>query len=202
MKPTLAGLILATVFSPLLFAQQGRPDHRPGGFPGFGDPSRRTEMMADRLAEDIGLSRDQRNAMKDLLDRAQDSARPLQEELQSIRTDIKSAIRAGKGPETLTPLHEKLGTNHVKLAAIQSAAFADALKTLNESQKNDADIVYDVLGFVASTSGRGPIMPRGGPGGPEGFGAPGRHPPTDPGHGVPQPKGDRGSRSDGRESPP
>jgi Spy/CpxP family protein refolding chaperone len=208
MPPTFATLALfaaltLTFVTPL--AAQDRPaERRPGGFPGPGDPSRRTEMIADRLAEDIGLSRDQRNAIKDLFDRAQNAARPFQDQLQSAHAAIRAAIRAGTNTEAIASLHVQIGTNTVQLAAIQSAAFGDALKILTAAQTNDADILYEVLGFVAGPGPRSPNPFRGGPGGPGGpggFGNPGRRQPGFPNPGTPSTPEPHGSAQDGPMPP-
>jgi hypothetical protein len=183
MKPTLMGLVIGgfLVLHPL--AQPALPGGGPRGFPGFGDPARRTEMMVDRLAEDIGLNRDQWKAMKDLFAKAQTSAKPLQDELQGARKAVREAIVAGKAPAELDLLHQQIGTHYAKLAAIQSAAFADALKLLKDDQKNDADVIYEILGIVAGSGGRGGMPMHGGPGGrgPGGLGPGGPPPPGDPG---------------------
>jgi hypothetical protein len=174
MKLTLTGLIMGVTVTSLLLAQQPPPDHRPGGFPGFGDPARRMEMMVDRLAEDIGLNRDQRKEMKDICDKAQTSAKPLQDELQNTRKAIKEAVKTGKQQEELKALHQQIGASHAKLAAIESAAFADALKLLTDNQKNDADFVFEFLGLIVGSGGRVGMPIRGAPGG---FGGPGDRPP-------------------------
>jgi hypothetical protein len=135
--------------------------------------------------------------MRDLFVQAQTSAKPLQDDLQNARKAVKEAIVAGKAPAELDQLHQQIGAHYAKLAAIQSAAFAAALRLLKEDQKNDADIVYEILGFVAGSGGRGLGMPmHGGPGGgrgPERFG-PGGRPPSG-GRGdfgpPPKPRGDK-----------
>jgi hypothetical protein len=185
MKTILAGLILGGVLGSQLLAQLPPSGGPRGGFPGFGDPARRTEMLADRLAEDLGLNRDQRKEVKDILDQTQTAAKPLQDELQGTRQALKVAVRAGKPAAELEPLHQQIGVASAKLAALQSAAFAESLKLLKDDQKNDADILYEVLGMIAGSSAR-PTMPRrGGPGGPDGFRDPGSHAPR--GAGGPRP---------------
>jgi len=190
MKPVSMGLMVGGCLVLCLLAQPGPPGGRGGGFPGFGDPARRTEMIVDRLAEDIGLSPSQWREMKNLFARAQTSAKPVQEELQSARKAIKEAVVAGKAPAELDQLHQQVGAAHAKLAAIQSAAFADALKLLKDEQKSDADIVYEVLGLVAGSGGRGPMPMRGAPGGrgPDPLGPGHPPPPGGPGEFGPPPK--------------
>lgn len=195
MKATLMGVIIGGFLALQPLAQPVLPGGKPGGFPGFGDPARRTEMTVDVLAEEIGLDRDQRKGMKDLFVKALTSATPLQDQLQSTRKAVREAVVAGKAPAELGPLHEQIGATYAKLAAIQSAAFAEALKLLKDDQKNDAGIVYERLGLVAGSGGRGAMPMHGGPGGRgfggrgpggppsggpggsrDGFGAPGRQP--------------------------
>lgn len=183
MKPVLMGLIVSGFLVSHPLAQPAPPGGRARGFPGFGDPARHIEMIVDRLAEDIALNRDQWREMKNLFAKAQTSAKPLQDELQSTRKAIREAIVAGKPAAELDLLHQQVGATCAKLAAIQSAAFADALKFLKDEQKSDAHIVYEVLGLVAGSGGR-PAMPmRGGPGG---------RGPDHPGPGGPPPPGGPG----------
>jgi len=180
MKTILLGLVLGGVLTSQLLAQIPPPAGPRGGF-GFGDPARRTEMLADRLAEDLGLNRDQREEVQDILAQTQTAAKPLQEELQSTRKSLKEAVKEGKPAAELEPMHQQVGGVTAKLAALQSAAFAEALKLLSDAQKTDADILYEVLGMVAGPAGR-PAMPlRGGPGGPDGFRDPGGRGPRGPG---------------------
>jgi Spy/CpxP family protein refolding chaperone len=187
MNSILATILLAGALHAPLFAQERPAERRPVGPLGLGDPSRRHEMIADRLAEDLGLTRDQRNALKEIFDRVTDSARPLQDQLVSIHAAIRAAIRAGTNAETLVALHDQLGVTAAKLATIQSAAFGDVLKILNPAQAKDADIVYEVLGIAVGPVTRGPLPFRGGLGGPGGFGGPGRHKPGTPGPPAPPP---------------
>ena len=178
MKRILLGLILAAIIIPSALAQQpaARPGGRSGGFQGMVDPARRSELMVERLAEDIGLNKDQRKQMKGVIDNAQSSSKPLQQELQDTRKEIKEDIKAQKNEAELDALHQKLGATYAKLAAVQSSAFADALKLLKDDQKEDADTIYDTLSVVTGSGGggRGGMMMRGGPGGfgPGGFGPP------------------------------
>jgi len=195
MKTTLAGVIIGGFLALHSLAQPSLPGGKPGGFPGFGDPARRTEMIVDRLAEDIGLDRDQWKGMKDLFTKAQTSATPLQDQLQSTRKAIREAVVAGKTAAELGPLHEQVGATYAKLAAIQSAAFAEALKLLKDDQRNDAGIVYEILGLVAGSGGRGTMPMHGGPGG-RGFGGPGSGGPPSGGPGGPR----GGFRPPGRQS--
>jgi Spy/CpxP family protein refolding chaperone len=132
------------------------------------DPARRSEMMVQRLAEDVGLNKDQRGQIKDILDKAQTAAKPLQQELQDTRRQIKEAVKAGKSSDDVNALHQKLGASYAKLAAVQSNAFADTLKILKGDQKEDADSIYDTIGMMTGVGGRGM-----GPGGRGGFGPPG-----------------------------
>jgi hypothetical protein len=133
-------------------------------------------MMVERLAEEIGLNKDQRKQMKELIDSAQTSAKPLQQELEDTRKLIKEAVKGEKKQADIDSLHQKLGATYAKLAAVQSSAFADAIKLLKDDQKEDADSIYDTLSAVTGSGGRGGMMMGGGRGGfgpPRGFGGPG-----------------------------
>jgi len=177
MKTILAALIAGLALAAPLLAQLPPPGGPRGGFPGFPDSARRTEMLADRIEEDLGLNRDQRREILAILDQTQTATKGMQEELQTTRKTLVAAIRTGKTAPDLDPLHQQIGTLVAKLTAMQSAAFAEALKVLKDDQKADADILYEVLGMVAGSGGR-PM--RGGPGGPDGFRNSG-HGPREPG---------------------
>lgn len=150
---------------------------------GPGDFGRRSEMLVDRLADDLGLNRDQRQELQVLCRKAETSAKPIQEELQKARQAVKTAVLAGKTGSDLEPLHQQVGSASAKLCAIQSAAFGEALQVLDEDQKANADFLFEALGMIAGGRGGMPPMlpggrPPGGPGGPGGphddFGPPGR----------------------------
>ncbi len=182
MKRTLIQLILGGLVVWQAVGQPA-PGGGPGKPPGFWDPARRTEMMVDRLAEDMGLNREQQQEMQSLFEKAQASAKPWQVELDRVRTEIREALRSGKKPEELDALHQQLGATTTKLAVIQSAAFAAALKLLKADQLGNAGFLYDLLGAVTASVGRGGMPMRGGP---PGFGPGGPAPgesPKRPGHG-------------------
>jgi len=147
---TLAGLLVCNIAA----QHPPPPNSGPGGFRGFGDPNRRLEMLADCLAEDIGLDQNQRKEMLEILTQTMTAAKPLQEELQEVRQSIKVAIKAGKKSTDLESLHEQIGTINAKLAGIQSSAFAQACKSLKETQKDNADVIFETLGLVAGQGGR------------------------------------------------
>ena len=138
------------------------------------EQGRRLEMMADRLAGDLKLSRDQRQELKALLENTAAAAKPVQDELRANRRQLKESVKAGKSAADLAPLHESMGKLHARLGSLQSAAFAEALRWLKPEQRTEADVLFDVLGMVVSTAGRGlPPMP------PQRIGT--NDPPTTPG---------------------
>ena len=124
------------------------------------EQDRRLEMMADRLAGDLKLSRDQRQELKVLLENTAAAAKPIQDELRANRRQIKEAVKAGKSAAELAPLHESMGKAHARLSSVQTVAFSEALRWLKPDQRTEADVLFDVLGMVVSTAGRGlPPMP-------------------------------------------
>lgn len=120
------------------------------------DPSRRLEMMADRLAGDLKLSRDQRHELKALLENTVAAAKPIQDELRRTRKQLKEAVAAGKPVADLEPLHEAMGKAHARLSSLQTTAFSEALRWLKPEQRTEADVLFDVLGMLTNSLGRGP----------------------------------------------
>jgi len=162
--------LLALSSAPVI-AQPGPP----GGAGGMADPARRSEMMVNMLAEQNGMDEKQRAELKTIFDTALTSAKPLQDELQKTRVAIKDAVKAGKKQDELNALHQQVGAANAKLAAVQSKAFGDVLHLLKDGQKENTDVIYEMIVMVSGGGGgRGaPMMRPGGGTRPRGAGAPG-----------------------------
>ena len=100
--------------------------------------------------------------MQDVIDKAQNAAKSLEDEFQATLSSIKEAVQSSKQQGVIDALNEQLGATYSMLAAVQSAAFADAMKILKDEQKHHAARVYDTLGLVR-ISGERPGRLRSGP---------------------------------------
>ena len=158
-KPVLhRSLIVALIagFIPVqALAQRAPQGGRAGGPLGAFNVASRIEMMANRLAVDIGLDADQTKQLQNIIGKARAAAKPLQTNLKNTRTDIEEAVITGKKPEDIGALHQQLGSTYARLAAIQADSFGDAMKILDSDQIEDAGAIYDALGTVTSAGGGG-----------------------------------------------
>jgi hypothetical protein len=163
-------LTLSAALGLLAVEALAQPVQRPPNFnfdgPRVKMPDRgpRLEMMVERLAAEFALDDKQRQEMRSILTNAQAAALPLRMDLDKLRRATKEAVEMGRPQDELDKLHQQLGATHAKLAAVQSKAFGEGLRLLDEQQKPRADMVYQVVNMAIESAGRD---------GPGGFGGPG-----------------------------
>jgi hypothetical protein len=162
-RPVIGALFACLLSAQLIGQQPPPPGPGPNGPHGFGSLEKRLEMFVDRVSEDLALDKNQRKEFKDIIQQAQTAAEPVQQELQNLHKSLKEAIKNGKSAAVLDKLQQEVGATHIKLAVLQSTAFANAFKLLKEDQKDQAGIIYDMLPLVMSPSGRGGAVLHNGP---------------------------------------
>lgn len=145
----------------------------PGGGPMNMDPAQRQEFMLDMLSGQLGLDKDQRSKMKQLLDSARKEMAPLQSLQTKNDNALREAVKAGKPEAEVAKFARTAGGLEEQLAALQSHTFRNALALLKPVQKPNADMLFEMLSMMSRMEGRGaPVggmmgMPPGmGPGGP------------------------------------
>lgn len=118
---------------------------RPNGPP---DPQQRQAFLIDVMASQMNLGKEQRTQLQGILDKARESAKPIQEQILKTREAVRNTIREARPPATLDPLHKQLGHCYGQLVAIESKAFAEIWTMLTPEQKANSDVAYHMLGML------------------------------------------------------
>jgi Spy/CpxP family protein refolding chaperone len=127
----------------------GAPPHdRPFG-PGFGH---------GRLAEELGLSDDQKSQLEALRNRQQETLKPLAETARQAHESFRSALEAeGADPATVGQAALAMHAAETKLRAAHDAAFEEMKAILTPEQRDKLEKMHE---------GRKGARGRFGPGGP------------------------------------
>jgi len=171
----LAGALAATLTSAALLAQAGFRDREPGSGPGFGPGPDldRLEMMldqrADRVADALELTRDQRAAFDELRRTRLDAAKPDLEALREGAEELRALLDGGSADAT------EVGERVIALRELRQRLRAeregferDFSNLLTEKQRFAWEALLRARPGPDGDRSRGP---RSGRGGPHGFGA-------------------------------
>ncbi len=150
-------ILLATVLSSVgAWAQPSLLGGGPPGMPAMMDPRERQAFLLDVLTSELGLSKTQATQVRQFIDQARQSSRPLAEEIRKTRRAIREAVKIGSPRSVLDGLHKQLAALHVELAEIETRTFADVWLLLRPEQRSDADIAYELLGAMILDLPSGP----------------------------------------------
>jgi|SRR5271157_1363818 len=128
-KLSVVGLVLASI----AFAQGGRSR-------GGGDTSGGGGMMAppskfDNISNALNLNKEQKKAVKTVLDEAAKEATPLRDQLSKARIAIADAIQAKKSDDEITQGVDAYAALATQMSALEINAFAKIYSGLDEAQK-------------------------------------------------------------------
>jgi Spy/CpxP family protein refolding chaperone len=135
------GLLAASIA-----AAQGRGGGRGGAGGGMNVPTggpymkNRMEVMTDLLQ----LTKEQKKAVKTLMDDAQKEAAPLREQMVKGRASIGAAIQAGN-PEGVDSAIKTYSELEAQMTAIEMKAFAGVYKALEQEQKPKSAGVFFMM---------------------------------------------------------
>jgi hypothetical protein len=152
----------------LLTPAYGQP---PGGMMGaMNDPAQRQAFFLDMLSSQTGLDKGQRAKLKTILDESRAASKPLHDQLQKTRNEIRDAVKNGKTAE-IEKLAKQIGALEEKSALAEAKTFSSAFQLLRPDQKGSADTLYNTLAAISSMEAAGGMMGMMGP-------PPGMMPPT------------------------
>jgi len=143
-KILLAGLLCAG----LALAQRGGGGGG-GGRNGGGDSG--APMMApaatkfDSIANALNLSKDQRKAVKTVLDDGAKEAAPLRDQISKSRIAVGEAIGANKSEEELKQVAKASSDLSAKLTQLELDTFNKIFAALDDTQKKDMQSLGHVL---------------------------------------------------------
>ena len=89
----------------------------------------------DALEQDFTLTKDQKKAIKTLLDGAHKNAAPVRDGLTKTRTAVAAAIQGGKGQAEIDAAVNAYGEQAAAMTTIEVKALADVMKALTPEQR-------------------------------------------------------------------
>ncbi|MBI3210356.1 MAG: periplasmic heavy metal sensor [Candidatus Solibacter usitatus] len=140
-------ILLLLLISISLAAQDSTRGQRRGG-PPSGDPNRRKAFLADVMASQLSLSKEQRKQLESILDKASASAMPLQEEIMKARSAMREAVKSLKPQSTLDVIQTQIGGLHSKVAAVEAKTYAEILQMLTPEQRPQSDMAFSMIGML------------------------------------------------------
>lgn len=119
-------------WSPAVFAQ-GRGGSRGGS--GGGVPTVETRSRLEILTDALTLDKDQKKAVRDLLDGAYKSAAPIRAELKRARAALGAAVIGGKPQADIDAAAKDYATQVAAMTEIEMRALAQLLTPLKAEQR-------------------------------------------------------------------
>jgi len=124
----------------------GGPDSFGG--PGGGRPYQANRL--DRISDMLKLSKDQKNAAKEIFDTAQKDAAPLREQILKSRSDVGVAILSQKSQQEVDQLLSNYGALMAKMAGIELGAFGKVVAGLNADQQKRVGPLFAMMSGMFS----------------------------------------------------
>ena len=137
-------LIAALLCTSLSFAQRNR--NRGGGDDSNGPPMpMASATKLDNIAGALNLSKDQKKAVKTILDDGAKEAAPLRDQISKGRIAVGEAIDAKKGEDELKQVARAESDLATQLAQLEMKTFAKIFGALDDNQKKDSHGLSQVL---------------------------------------------------------
>jgi hypothetical protein len=134
----LAATIIAATMTALPQAQRGGGGRGSGGGGEFGGYKlNRLEI----LTSEFGLNKDQKKAIKTLLDDAHKSAAPTRDALLSTHAAIGEAIAANKGQAEIDAAVKQYGQHAAAMALLEMRTLGQLMGQLEPAQKGNATAI-------------------------------------------------------------
>lgn len=132
--------LLMLASPPFAYAQRGGGGRGGGGRGGAGAsegayPYPLTRMQL--LDSDFKFRKDQKKAVKTILDEAQKNAAPLREALTRTRAALAEAVEANKAPSQIDAAVQSYAEQAAAMTSLEMSAFARVLQALDEDQRTN-----------------------------------------------------------------
>jgi Spy/CpxP family protein refolding chaperone len=141
-KNSIRVAVLGALAAGAMFAQSNSTQLAPKGEqnPGWkqATPAQRRAHRAQRMANYLNLTAEQRAQAKIVMGTAREQAKPLREQLKSDRVALRSAIKAGNDAQ-IDRITKAEAPLIAQLSAIRAHAFEKVYATLTPEQKTKAD---------------------------------------------------------------
>jgi hypothetical protein len=102
----------------------------------------------DAIANTLNLNKDQRKAVKTILDDGAKEAAPLRDQTSKSRVAVGEAIGAQKSEDELKQIARSSSDVAAQLVTLELQTFAKVFATLDDTQKKDTHALGRVLGLM------------------------------------------------------
>ena len=129
--------LLVVTLPTLSFAQ--RSGRRPGGVEGAGAAPPYQPSRLESLERNLKLNKDQKKAVKLILDDAHKNAAPIREGLTRTRSAIVAAIQANGTQTEIDAAVDSYAEQSATMTLLEMQAFAQVLQALDPDQRANVD---------------------------------------------------------------
>jgi hypothetical protein len=137
---TIFAAMPAVVLAVTLPAAASAPQRGGGGGGGGFAPAPQITRL-DSLEADFKLTKDQKKAVKTILDDDHKTAAPIREALARTRTAIAAAIQGGKSQADIDAAVNAYAEQAAAMAALEMKALGQVLQALDQNQRSNTDAV-------------------------------------------------------------
>jgi hypothetical protein len=138
-------LIIGLLCASLGLAQRGGGSKKGGGDEGAGITMQAAPTKLDRIALTLVLTKDQKKAVKTILEDGAKEAAPLREQLSKSRMAVGEAIVAKKNDDELKTVGRSSSDVSAKLVQLELQTFAKIVASLDDTQKVNKQALGQVL---------------------------------------------------------
>lgn len=146
-RSILAALVLVLVAVNPAAAQRGGGGGGGGGNLGFSISPMLLGRL-ERLELLFKLDKDQKKAVKDILDAAHKSAAPVRQQLTATRTALGQAIITAKPQADIDAAAKAYALPVAAMTKLEMQAFADVLKALTPEQRQNGPAIRNAFSMV------------------------------------------------------
>ena len=99
----------------------------------------------DIIAQQLNLDKDQKKAVKTVLDEAQKEANPLHEQLVKSRIAVGEAIQDSKGQDEINQRVNAEAALEAQMTSLELSTFAKIYKSLQQDQRNQTRSLFAMM---------------------------------------------------------
>jgi hypothetical protein len=143
MARQLAGALLLLLMAATAAAAQGRGGGGGGGADFSIDPMRLARLERFELA--LKLDKEQKKAVKAVLDEGHKNAAPVRQQLSAARASLGAAVVAGKPQDEIDTLTRAYGVAAAAMTRLEMQALGDILKPLPDAQRSGAGRAFSMI---------------------------------------------------------
>src|ERR1700722_2199843 len=134
--------IIGIAVSTLAFAQGKKGGGGGGGNSPMMQPASTNRM--DQLSQNLKLDKDEKKAVKTIMDDAQKEATPVKDQMEKGRLTIAQAVAGGK-QEEIDAAVKGYAATETQMAGIEINAFAKIYNALDKEQQQKSPQIYQMM---------------------------------------------------------